>query len=448
MPQWKNSVLVVDDNEDIITMSDLFLKHHFNQVITASSPIEIKQHINHPNLKVVLLDMNFKIGVNTGDEGLYWLKYILEVRSDIQVILMTAYGEVDTAVEAIRLGAADFIMKPWQNEKMLATLKRIMGLKPQKRNLPQVSIDSPIELIGESASMLSLKKMIEKVGPTKANVLITGENGTGKNEVAKWLHFKSERAASSLQTVDLGAVSNHLFESELFGHVKGAFTDAHSDREGRIAQAHEGTLFLDEVANIPLSIQSKLLTVLQSGRYFKVGDDQPKEADVRLISATNGNILEMIDQGQFRQDLLYRLNTVEIKVPSLRERKDDLPALIQYFIEKYAQNYQKQIVGIEPAALQRLTQYPWPGNIRELSHVVERAIILTESTVLQTSDFQLSSAQERPLEVSNNLNLLDAEKKLIEAALLKTEGNVSHAAQELGITRTALYRRMTKHDLI
>ena len=445
------SILVVDDDEDILTSARLLLKRHYSKVNTSSNPADLNTLLSKLSPDVVLLDMNFSLGRNDGREGLYWLDHIREIAPQTQVILMTAYGEVSTAVTAIKKGAFDFLLKPWTNQKLLETVAQSLKLKKAHQTQPElkaplqnnVSTDAP-ELQSRSAEMQRIIKTLDKLAATEANILLLGENGTGKSMLAGYIHQKSKRAKATLVTVDLGAVHNNLFESELFGHVKGAFTDAREDRDGRFVQAQNSTLFLDEIGNLDGALQAKLLTALQNRNITPVGSSSQIPVDVRLITATNSHINELVAKGLFRQDLLYRINTVEIKVPALRERKEDIPMLAQQFLKKYKEQYQRQALELAPAAIEKLMQYNWPGNIRELEHTIERAVILSEQNAIVPGDLQLEIREQMQ---PQGMNLEEMETHLISKAIEKHQGNISKAANELGLTRAALYRRIEKYGL-
>ncbi len=451
-------VLIVDDDEDILQAARLFLKQHTAVVHTENDPKAIPNCLKNETYDVVFLDMNFAKGATTGQEGFYWLDRILEIDPSIIVILITAFGDVDMAVRAIKEGATDFVLKPWQNEKLLATLSAALKLRKSRleaRHLrsrqKQLSadLDQPFhDFIGVSTAMEQVFDLIQKVGRTDANVLILGENGTGKELVARALHRHSPRADEVFISVDMGALSETLFESELFGHVKGAFTDAREDRAGRFEIASGGTLFLDEIGNLPLTLQSKLLRVVEMRAITRLGSNKHIEVDVRLICATNMPIQEMVANKEFRQDLLYRINTVEIQIPPLRERTEDVPLLVDHFLKLYSKKYHKDVKRVSPATLKKLEKYHWPGNVRELQHAIERAIIMSEDQVLQPTDFLLTSAEaESDGMVFDDYNLEDIEKTIIRKVISKYGGNISHAAKELGLSRTSLYRRLEKYGL-
>lgn len=449
-------ILIVDDDQDVLTSARLFLKHHYTSVETQSHPRQLNEMLSTTDVDIILLDMNFTKGDNDGREGIYWLSHIKEISPDTHVILMTAYGDVELAVNAIKKGATDFVLKPWKNEKLLATIntalqlrksnKKVTRLEEARKSLEKDRDLALGEFIGESQAMRDLMKSIEKVGRTDANVLILGENGTGKTLVARALHRASTRGFESFVHVDLGALNENLFESELFGHKKGAFTDAHQDRAGRFELADSGTLFLDEIGNLPLHLQAKLLTVLQNRKLTRLGDTKELSFDVRLICATNMPIHDMVEQSEFRQDLLYRINTVELVIPPLRERVEDIPILANYFLEKYGRRYNKHDLSISRDALNELMDYHWPGNIRELEHAIERMVIMSETSHITSDVISFRKAGENASAV-DTLNLDEMERHLIDKAIRKHKGNISKAASDLGLTRAALYRRIEKHGI-
>ena len=451
-------ILVVDDNEDLLLAAQLFLKQHFSLVHTETNPENIPTLMKNENYDVILLDMNFTMDATSGVEGFMWLDKILKMDPAAVVILITAYGDVEMAVRAVRVGAVDFVLKPWQNEKLLATLSSALNLRYSKLEVDRLrsqqkqlraDIDQRYhDMIGVSPEMQQVFANIEKVASTDANILILGENGTGKELVARALHRRSQRENEVFISVDMGAIAESLFESELFGHMKGAFTDAKEDRPGRFELASGGTLFLDEIGNLSMAMQAKLLSALEARKVTRLGSNVARDIDIRLICATNMPIYNMVAKNEFRQDLLYRINTVEIQLPPLRDRQEDIPLLVDHFLRIFAKKYQKGINGVNAAALKKLERYQWPGNIRELIHTLERAIILSETHMLQPGDF-LFPEMEKATEgvMLDNYNLKAVEKAVIRKALKKHAGNVSHAAKELGLTRTSLYRRMEKYGL-
>lgn len=450
-------ILVVDDDSDVLTSVRLLLKKQFREVQTRNNPIEINELVSTGHFDLVLLDMNFSKGEHNGRAGFYWLSRILEINPETVVVMMTAYGEIELAVKAIKQGATDFVLKPWKNEKLVATLLSALRLRKSKLEVEKLrdtqqrlhkDLDQPFDhLIGKSKAFRKVMDTVRKVAKTDANVLILGENGTGKEVVARALHRQSLRQHKVFISVDLGAVHENLFESELFGQVKGAYTDAREDKAGRFELASEGSLFLDEIGNLSVPLQAKLLAVLQNRQVTRIGSNRTTPIDIRLICATNMPLREMVADGRFRQDLMYRINTVEIILPPLRERVEDIPALVAHFLENYSRKYNKPGLSLETATANKLLSYHWPGNIRELQHAVERAVILAEGQSLATEDFFLNDIFTRNEPESENLNLDENEKQLVERALERSRGNISHAARELGITRAALYRRMEKHGL-
>lgn len=457
MPKTEAKILVVDDDMDILNTARMYLKQQFTLVQIENNPEYIPEHFERETFDVVLLDMNFRKGENDGSDGLQWLNEILNIDPNAIVILITAYGEFDLAVKAIKAGATDFITKPWKNEKLFGTITSALQLRKSKLEVDKLKntqktisgdIDQKYEsFLGESEPMQRVFSLIEKVGPTDANVLILGENGTGKELAARALHRQSDRADKVFISVDLGSVSETLFESELFGHVKGAFTDAKEDKPGRFELATEGTLFLDEIGNLSLPLQAKLLTVLQQRKVSRVGSGKETPIDIRLICATNMPLYDMVKEGTFRQDLLYRINTVELRMPSLAERKDDMSLLVQHFMDMYGKKYKKTNMRIDAATLNKLKRYHWPGNIRELQHAIERAIILSDENKLSPNDFLLQTASMAENHDNETLNLTEMEKRFILKALDKHNGNVTRAAKELGLDRLALYRRLQKYGL-
>jgi two-component system, NtrC family, response regulator HydG len=451
-------ILAVDDNEDILFALKLLLKQHVEIIQTISSPNRIPELMAEEDYDVILLDMNFTKDAISGQEGFDWLERILEIDSDMVVVFITAYGDAEKAVKAIKSGATDFVLKPWQNEKLLATVsssvklrrsrKEAYNLRSKQKEISAV-LDQPFhEFIGNSPEMQEVFTTIKKVAATDANVLILGENGTGKELVARALYRNSLRRDEVFISVDLGSIAETLFESELFGHEKGAFTDAKKSKPGRFEIASGGTLFLDEIGNLTLTMQQKLLTIIERREVIRVGSNKPTPIDVRLICATNNNIHELVAEDEFRQDLLYRINTVEIHLPPLRERSGDIQLIADHFLKIYSKKYKKPIQGLSPAALKKLNQYSWPGNVRELQHAIERAIILSESARLEPDDFMLSPPKKKGNDLDfDTFNLDEIEKTVILKVLKQSQGNITMAADELGLTRTSLYRRMEKYDL-
>lgn len=440
------TILVVDDDPDVLTAARLLLRQHFGRVLTSDDPARIDGLMSSEAIDVFLLDMNFAIGRNTGAEGLHWMQHILSADPDAVVILMTAFGDLNTAVKAMREGATDFVLKPWQNDKLVATLSVAAKLRQTRTTVSALSQPPPVaDMIAESATMKQVLKVVDRVAATDATVLIRGENGSGKELIAQALHRQSQRADKVLIAVDLGAVAESLFESELFGHRQGAFTGADTDRAGRFQAADGGTLFLDEVGNLPPALQSKLLRVLESREVTPLGSNRPISLDVRLIAATNQPLEKMVDAGSFREDLLYRINMIEIELPPLRERPEDLAPLARHFVAQAARKYQLHEKTITDDGLAALGEHHWPGNVRELSHAIERAVLLSEDDALGAGDFRFTRRDDAQPE--GTLNLQANEKQLVELALEQSGGNVSHAAAALGITRAALYRRIEKFGL-
>ena len=453
----QGTILVVDDNKAVLNALEMLLAGVFREVITLRTPNQIEAILESGRVDVVLLDMNFSAGINTGNEGLYWLSRIKEYAAEIPVVLFTAYADIDLAVRAVKEGATDFVVKPWDNAKLVATLLAAYRLHESRREVKQLKAKeevlkgqlSPERTVvwGESDVMRRVRQLIEKMAVTDANVLITGENGTGKEIVAREIHALSGRKEEVMISVDMGAITETLFESELFGHVKGAFTDARKDKAGRMETASGGTLFLDEIGNLSLPMQARLLTAIEKRQITRLGSTQPKNIDIRLICATNADIHNMVTTGKFRQDLLYRINTIEIPIPPLRERGKDILLLARYFLNRYCYKYKKEITGFTRDTQQKLLQYNWPGNVRELQHAVERAVILAPGKLLEPDNFMLRPPYSSTTGDLETLNLMELEQKAIEKAMKKCEGNISRAAEMLGITRFALYRKLEKYEI-
>ncbi len=455
----KATILIIDDDEDVLLTARLLLKKHYDSVITRNNPKEINQLISTESIDVIVLDMNYRIGFNDGKEGMYWLEHILSIDPKMVVILMTAYGEVELAVNAIKLGAFDFILKPWSNEKFLATLQA--GLKLSKSNqkisilkhtndtLQESSRQEFGPVIGNSEPMQKVLKVVNKVSSTEANILILGKNGTGKQHIAREIHKRSGRSSGPFIHVDLGALAENLFESELFGHKKGAFTDAHEDKPGRFEIAENGTLFLDEIGNLPINLQSKLLSVLQDKKVSRLGESTERPVNARLLFATNAPLKEWVSEGKFRQDLLFRINTVEIEIPPLIDRSEDIPEFVTHYLNVFKTKYHKSHIKLTSDALEILQNHTWPGNVREIQHTIERGVIMADDNEIKPSDFNLTLDHEKSTNGDNydSLNLQDIEKLLVQKALDKYDGNISKAAKELGLTRAALYRRLEKFNL-
>jgi DNA-binding NtrC family response regulator len=448
-------ILVVDDNRNALSALKMLLQMEFEHVVTLANPNLIPSTIKKDDYDIVLLDMNFSAGINTGNEGLYWLGEIKKATPTTEVVMITAYGDVELAVKALKYGAADFILKPWENEKLLATLQavlklrrsgiRIEELQQREQTMKKELNQEQRHILGSSPGILSMMQTIVKVSKTDANVLITGENGTGKELVALEIHRRSERKNELLVSVDMGAIPETLFESELFGHKKGAFTDAREDRIGKFQLAHKGTLFLDEIGNLPMALQSKLLTALQSRTIVPVGSNQPVPVDIRLICATNCDLEQFVSQQKFREDLLYRINTILIEVPPLRERGNDIELLANIFLTYFEKKYHKQKLKISPQTIQKLISYHWPGNVRELQHTIEKAVILSDSGILKPEDFVFRSAGK--IIDPYDLTLDEMEKHMIETALEKHKGKHTAVASQLGISRQTLYNKIKKYDL-
>jgi len=451
-------ILAVDDNEDILFSLRLLLKPHVEKIVTSNSASSIPELLLNEDFDVILLDMNFTKDAISGNEGFFWLKKILEIDPEAVVLFITAYGDIEKSVRAIKEGASDFILKPWQNEKLLATLNSALQLRKSKKEIEQLKSRAKAinninnrtfkDFIGNSAEMQRVYNAISKVAATDASVLILGDNGTGKELVARALHNNSNRLDEAFISVDLTSISETLFESELFGHVKGSFTDAKTDRPGRFEIASGGTLFLDEIGNLPMPLQAKILTVLERREVTRVGSNKSVPIDIRLICATNMPLHQMIEEGKFRQDLLYRINTVEIDLPPLRERYGDIPLLAGHFLQIYTKKYKKSLRGFTKEALKRLADGEWPGNVRELQHVIERAVIMTETEWINPDDLQMRvlNKTSEPFELEN-YDLDKVEKTIIVKVMKMHQGNISKAAGELGLTRTSLYRRMEKYGL-
>jgi DNA-binding NtrC family response regulator len=451
----EGNILIADDNKGLLDALQILLQPHFKKICRIPAAAMLMNVLKSNEIDVVLLDMNFTAGVNNGNEGLFWLKEIKKSHPHIEVIMITAYGDVELAVTALKVGAADFVLKPWDNEKLIATLKaayrlrksnvEISQLKSKEQLLKKDANKGTSLVTGVSSIMKNLMQVVQKIAATDANVLITGENGTGKEMIAREIHRLSLRKQELFVTVDLSSISESLFESELFGHKRGSFTNAYEDKTGRFVLAEKGTLFLDEIGNIPVTLQSKLLTVLQTRTLVPVGSSSEIRMDIRLISATNKNLQHMIATGQFRQDLLYRMNTIQIHLPALRERIEDIDALARYFLNIYSRKYGKEDLVLSNEALAKLKNYSWPGNIRELQHAVEKAVILTDSNKLISKDFFFGA--EESVSFSQLETLEDMEKKMIISALKKNNQNQSAAAIQLGITRQTLYNKIRKYGI-
>ena len=442
----QKTIVVVDDNKGVLSAVKLLLKDKFDKILTLPSPVTLMTTLKEEKPDVVLLDMNFGNGLNTGNEGLFWLHEIKKTYSSIPVVLFTAYGDIDLAVRGIKEGADDFIVKPWDNARLVETLLAACHTAGKGKKMESPTPKSMMYW-GESKAMKGLRELVERVAKTDANVLITGENGTGKEMLAREIHALSVRSEKEMVAVDMGALTESLFESELFGHVKGSFTDAYADRPGKFESAHGSTLFLDEIGNLPYHQQAKLLTVLQRRSIVRVGSNQPIPIDIRLICATNCNLPEMVAQNKFREDLLYRVNTIHIEIPPLRERKEDIIPLAERFIDRFGRQYDRGKMTLSPQAIRKLKEHPWYGNIRELEHAIEKAVIISEGATLSEEHFQFSRKALAP-----NLNttvgtIEEMEVQMIKRAIERNEGNLSAVAMELGITRQTLYNKLKKFGL-
>lgn len=440
-------ILIVDDDEDVAHAAALLLRTHGFGASFTTQPDKMFSVLGQKETGMVLLDMNFKGTVFSGNEGLYWLQEVKKKYPHIIVIMITGYGDVELAVKAIKAGASDFILKPWQNDKLLASIQTVIKLHAAKASRKSTEANEEVNLVGNHPKLLETLSALKKVAPTDANVLITGENGTGKEMVARLLHKYSLRKDKPFVSVDMGSLNENLFESELFGHIKGAFTDAADDRTGRFEAANGGTLFLDEIGNLSSLMQSKLLSVLQNRVVYKVGSNKSIPVDIRLVCATNMPLLQMVKENTFRQDLLYRINTVEINLPPLRERKEDVQLLAAFFARVYCDKYEKPLKKIHPLAMKQLEKYHWPGNVRELQHAIERAVILNDNGELLPGDFLMPMYEFEKIDEESSFNLEQNEIQLINRVMKKHAGNISKAANELGITRAALYRRLEKYGI-
>ena len=451
----KGNILVIDDNKSILSTLEILLSPEFQIVTSLSNPNHIFTELEKKNYNVVLLDMNFNTGINTGNEGLYLLGRIKEIYPEMSIVMMTAYGDIELAVKSLKTGSTDFVLKPWDNQKLIATLKAALQLNLSKKEVvllkekekvlkKEINRDQKF-IIGTSAGLMKVLDLVHKVAATDVNVLITGENGTGKELIAHEIHRLSKRADEVLVSVDMGSITETLFESELFGHVKGAFTDASESRPGKFEAASKGTLFLDEIGNLPLHLQSKILAAIQNKTITRIGSTQQVSTDIRLLCATNRNLDQMVKEGLFREDLLYRINTIHIEVPPLRERSNDILVLSEFFLKKYSYKYNKQGIRINQAAMEKLLRYPWPGNVRELQHAIEKAVILSEKNILSPDDF---FTRNKPgfSPYNSTPTLEEMEKQQIQQAIDRNNGNFSAAAAQLGITRQTLYNKMKRKE--
>ncbi|UII22483.1 sigma-54-dependent transcriptional regulator [Fulvivirga ligni] len=457
MKQISANILVIDDDSDVLHSARMTLKPLFKNITVESQPEQINYLLNHHQYDVILLDMNYTTGSTSGKEGLYWLQQIKGLNPEQQVVMITAYGDIKLAVEAMKIGAADFVVKPWENEKLQATVlsafnlsqskQEIEQLKQKETGIKQLLNDTSTEIIGQSPAMKSLFKMTAKVATTDANVIIFGENGTGKELLAKSIHEKSSRSNNVFVKVDLGTISESLFESEMFGHAKGSFTDAKQDKIGRFELAHGGTLFLDEIGNLSLNLQAKLLTAIQHKTITRVGTSETIAIDCRIIAATNNNLFQMVQNGEFREDLLYRINTVELQMPPLQDRPEDIQLLAEHFLKLFGDKYRKGTLQLSKKGLKHLEQHSWPGNIRELQHAIERAVIMSDTSVLDPDDLLLQNPKNKVISPNESVSLNEIEKETIEKAIAKNKGNISKAAKELGLGRTTIYRKMDKYGI-
>ncbi|WPV02277.1 sigma-54 dependent transcriptional regulator [Mucilaginibacter sp. cycad4] len=448
----KATVLIVDDDPDVLTAVKLLLKTEAREIITEKNPENLNWLLQRNEVDLILLDMNFNSAINTGNEGLYWLRKVKEWKPDVCVIMITAYGDIDLAVRSLKEGAQDFVVKPWHNEKLINTIKDLLDKKEggtKTTKTPVKSTAGDTSILGESDVMQDIFYKVNKIAPTDANILILGENGTGKDLMAKAIHERSLRADKPFIKVDVGALTDTLFESELFGHKKGAFTDAREDRMGRFEEAQGGTLFLDEIGNISLQQQAKLLTILQNRQVTRLGTNKPVDVDIRLICATNVPLSELANENKFRKDLIYRINTVEINMPPLRRRNEDIVILARHFAKLYASKYLKPSMDFDAAAINKLKSYNFPGNVRELQYTIERAVIMADDSTLRPDDliFSILETSTESVVDADNIPLSALEKNAILRVIEKHNGNITRAAKELGLTRTALYRRLSKYDI-
>lgn len=452
----KGNILIVDDNKSIISALEILLGPEFDSITGITNPNLIPGELKRKDYNLVILDMNFQAGINSGNEGLFWLNHIKEKYPDISVVLITAYSDVELAVKALKQGATDFIPKPWENSKLLATVKaaiqlnfskmEVGQLKQKEKGLKQELNREQKYIIGSSPQLMKVLAMVRKVARTNANILITGENGTGKELIAREIHRLSLRSNEVMVNVDMGAISETLFESELFGHVKGAFTDARENRAGKFETANQGTLFLDEIGNLSFHLQAKLLAAIENRKFMRLGSDKTIPVDIRLVCATNKNLAQMVDEGLFREDLLYRINTIQVVVPPLRDRGSDIIVLADFFLKKYSSKYEKHELKINQAAQEKLLKYQWPGNIRELQHTIEKAVILGDSSVLKPEDFFLRPVLSGKFD-DHDQTIEEMEKQMILKAIDKCAGNMSLASEQLGVTRQTLYNKIKKYGI-
>lgn len=450
------TILIVDDNKSVLASLELLLECEFKRILTASNPNQIIALLSTTTIDLVVLDMNFSTGINNGNEGIYWLKQILDIKPGLPVVMLTAYGDVELAVKALKNGAIDFLLKPWDNHTLLHKIKEAIGSKQTAKQRAQGKNDktfstpqgfnTPQMIIGHSPLMLQLMKVVAKVAKTDANILITGENGTGKEMLAREIHHLSPRGARSMFNIDMGSISESLFESELFGHERGAFTDAYESRPGKFEAAHNSSLFMDEIGNLPLSLQAKLLTALQNRTITRIGSNKVIPVDIRLISATNKNIPDMIKQRIFREDLFYRINTIHLVIPPLRERENDILLFIDTFLQRFMNKYQRADLRMHEQTIEKLRAYHWPGNIRELQHTIEKAVILCEGNIIRPKDVFVKQTWQ-PQVVPTVPNLEEVERQAIETAILQNKGNLTAAAEQLGVSRQTLYNKLKRFKL-
>ncbi len=446
MRKTNATILVLDDNSEVLIAAKMLLKRHFETILTNNNPKKIAEILSQQEVDVIILDMNYRVGFEDGKEGIFWFKEIKNIAPNTQIILMTSYGNVETAVEGIKLGAVDYILKPWNNEALIETVKGVVKQLRKKETLVDKPQKEDNVFIGQAPSIQKVYTMASRVAKTDVNALILGENGTGKYVLAKHIHDNSPRKEQPFIHVDLGALNENLFESELFGYAKGAFTDAKQDTEGRFEAANGGTIFLDEIGNVPLHLQAKLLQVIQSKSVIRLGESKARPVDIRIITATNANIEQEVNEKSFREDLYYRINTVTLQLPPLRDRLEDILPLLQFFVEEYAHKYDRTVPSISESTQQALTYYDWKGNIREMQNRVERALILTEEDELNLHDFGISPTMINDTSTEEN-TLQDMERISILKALEKYDGNISQTAEELGLSRAALYRRLEKYNI-
>ncbi|MCP1995336.1 sigma-54 dependent transcriptional regulator [Flavobacterium sp. HSC-61S13] len=443
MKKTNTTILILDDNEEILIAARMLLKRHFETVITTTNPKKIPELLSEHPIEIILLDMNYRLGYEDGKEGIFWFKEIKKIAPQVQIVLMTSYSNIETAVEGIKLGAIDYILKPWNNDQLLNTIKETV--KQFRKKVIDTTIPTISFFKGTAPSILKVYEMADRVSKTDVNTLILGENGTGKYVLAKYIHDQSARKNQAFIHVDLGSLNENLFESELFGYAKGAFTDAKQDTAGRFEMAHGGTIFLDEIGNVPLHLQSKLLQIIQSKSITRLGESKTRAVDVRIITATNADIETEVERKFFREDLYYRINTVVLTLPSLRERREDIAPLMDFFLNQNAKKYDREIPTIDSQTRTELSKYDWKGNIREMQNRVERAMILSDSAALKLADFGISALAISPYE--DEASLHEIERVSILKAMNKCQGNISQTALELGLSRSALYRRLEKHNI-